>query len=278
MPRFAANLTMLFNEVDFLPTDSRLPPEPDSAASSTCFSYDYSADQLAELLSTHGLTQVLHNLPAGDWDGGDRGIACDPDRVGEFQDGVGNAIEYARALSCPQVNCLAGIVPRSVSAQVAHDTFVQNLKFAAGELESAGIRLLIEPINTIDIPGFLLTRTHQARSIISEVASPNLLILHDIYHMQIMEGDLAADHRAEPRHDRPHAARRQSRTKRAGHGRDQLPVPLRPDRQVWIRRMDWMRVSSGIDNPGWSRLDSGLHLVASSGTLSRERMTATKGQ
>ena len=190
MPRFAANLTMLFNEVDFL--------DRFEAASGAGFSgveylfpYDYAADQLAELLSKHGLTQVLHNLPAGDWDGGDRGIACDPDRVGEFQDGVGAAIEYATALGCPQVNCLAGVVPRSVSAQAAHDTFVQNLKFAALELESAGIRLLIEPINTIDIPGFFLTRTYQARSIISEVASPNLLVQHDIYHMQIMEGDLA---------------------------------------------------------------------------------------
>ena len=190
MPRFAANLTMLFNEVDFL---DRFEAAAKAGFKGVeyLFPYDYSADQLAELLSKHGLTQVLHNLPAGDWDGGDRGIACDPDRVGEFQDGVGTAIEYATALGCPHVNCLAGVVPRSVANQTAHDTFVENLKFAAGELESAGIRLLIEPINTIDIPGFFLTRTHQGRSIISEVASTNLLLQHDIYHMQIMEGDLA---------------------------------------------------------------------------------------
>ena len=190
MPRFAANLTMMFNEVDFL--------DRFSAAASAgfggveyLFPYDYPADQLVEALSSNGLVQVLHNLPAGDWDAGDRGIACDPDRVGEFRDGVGVAIEYATALGCPQVNCLAGIVPRSVSARSARDTFIENLKFAAPALEAAGIGLLIEPINTIDIPGFLLTRTHQARSIISEVASPNLQIQHDIYHMQIMEGDLA---------------------------------------------------------------------------------------
>ena len=190
MPRFAANLTMMFNEVDFL--------DRFSAAANAgfegveyLFPYDYPADRLGEELSKNGLVQVLHNLPAGDWDGGDRGIACDPARVGEFQDGVGIAIEYATALGCPQVNCLAGITPRSVSAQAARDTFIENLKFAAPALEAAGIGLLIEPINTIDIPGFLLTRTHQARSIISEVASQNLRIQHDIYHMQIMEGDLA---------------------------------------------------------------------------------------
>ena len=204
MPRFAANLTMLFNEVDFL---DRFEAAAGAGFSGVeyLFPYDYAADQLAELLSKHGLTQVLHNLPAGDWDGGDRGIACDPDRVGEFQDGVGAAIEYATALGCPQVNCLAGIVPRSVSAQAAHDTFVQNLKFAALELESAGIRLLIEPINTIDIPGFLLTRTHQARSIISEVASPNLL--HTTRHLSHADnGRRSGPHDpAEPRRDRPHA-------------------------------------------------------------------------
>ena len=190
MPRFAANLTMLFNEVDFL---DRFAAAAGAGFKGIeyLFPYDYTPDQLAERLSQNGLTQVLHNLPAGNWDGGDRGVACDPDRVGEFQDGVGAAIEYATALGCGQVNCLAGTLPRSVSAQSAHDTFVRNLQFAAPVLQRAGIRLLIEPINTIDIPGFFLTGTNQARSIISEVASPNLFLQHDIYHMQIMEGDLA---------------------------------------------------------------------------------------
>ena len=190
MPRFAANLTMLFNEVDFL---DRFAAAAKAGFSGVeyLFPYDYPAEQLADLLHEHGLSQVLHNLPAGDWDSGDRGLACDPDRVGEFRDGVGLAIEYATGLRCPQVNCLAGIVPRNVSQRAAHDTFVDNLRFAASQTETAGIRLLIEPINTIDIPGFLLTRTHQGRSIISEVASSNLYLQHDIYHMQIMEGDLA---------------------------------------------------------------------------------------
>ena len=190
MPKFAANLTMLFNEVDFL--------DRFRAAAAAGFKgveyvspYEYDKGQLAELLDKHNLAQALHNMPVGDWDAGDRGIACDPNRVGEFQDSVGLAIEYATALGCKQVNCLAGIQPRSVSGGQAHETLVDNLKFAAPRMEKAGIRLLIEPINTIDIPGFLLNRTHEARSIIGEVGSPNLYLQHDIYHMQIMEGDLA---------------------------------------------------------------------------------------
>ncbi len=190
MPKFAANLTMLFNEVDFL---DRFEAAATAGFKGVeyLFPYDYPPEQIVDRLNGSGLVQVLHNLPAGDWDAGDRGIACDPNRVGEFQDGVGTAIEYARALSCPQVNCLAGIVPRSVVAGKAHDIFVENLRFAAPKLAEAGIRLLVEPINTIDIPGFMLTRTLQARSVISEVASDNLFLQHDIYHMQIMEGDLA---------------------------------------------------------------------------------------
>ena len=190
MPKFAANLTMLYNEVDFL--------DRFAAAASAgfkgveyLFPYDYDKDLLAELLAKHGLTQVLHNLPAGDWGAGDRGNACDPDRVEEFQEGVGRAVEYARTLGCPMVNCLAGIPPRTVSADKVHSTLIGNLQFAAAELEAAGIRMLIEPINTIDIPGFHITSTKQGRSIINDTGSGNLFLQQDIYHMQIMEGDLA---------------------------------------------------------------------------------------
>jgi hydroxypyruvate isomerase len=134
---------------------------------------------------------VLHNLPAGNWAEGERGIACHPDRVGEFQDGVGKAIEYATALGCRQLNCLAGIAPKGVPEEKLRATFVANLKFAALKLKEAGIRLLIEPINTRDIPGFYLVRSRQAVEIIREVGSDNLFLQYDIYHMQIMEGDLA---------------------------------------------------------------------------------------
>jgi hydroxypyruvate isomerase len=190
MPKFAANLTMLWNELDFL--------DRFAAAASAGFSgveylfpYSYPKGELADRLATHKLTQVLHNLPAGDWAKGERGIACLPDRISEFQDGVGRAIDYATALSCKQVNCLAGIAPQGVDTAKVRETFISNLKFAAAKLESAGIRLLIEPINTRDIPGFYLKHTAQAIDLIASVGSDNLWLQYDIYHMQIMEGDLA---------------------------------------------------------------------------------------
>jgi len=190
MPKFCANLTMMFNEVDFL--------ERFGAAAKAgfrgveyLFPYPYDKNQLKEQLAKHNLAQVLHNLPAGDWAKGERGIACLPDRVSEFKDGVGKAVDYATTLGCRQVNCLAGIAPQGVPADKLRETFVANLKFAAGELKKAGIRLLIEPINTLDIPGFYLSRTQQALDIIRDVGSDNLFVQYDIYHMQIMEGDLA---------------------------------------------------------------------------------------
>jgi hydroxypyruvate isomerase len=191
MPRLAANLTMLFTEVDFL---DRFAAAADAGFTGVeyLFPYAYDAQTLAGRLAAHGLTQVLHNLPAGDWNAGDRGMACHPDHVDEFEAGVGRAIEYANALGCAQVNCLAGIVPPGVDAARARATFVRNLQHAAPRLGAAGIRLLIEPINTRDIPGFFLCRTDQALEIIAEVGSDNLFLQYDIYHMQIMEGDLAS--------------------------------------------------------------------------------------
>jgi hydroxypyruvate isomerase len=190
MPRFNANLTMLFNEVDFLER---------FAAARRCgftgveylFPYPYPKEQLTELLEVNALTQVLHNLPAGDWAKGERGIACLPGRGGEFQQGVGTAIEYARALKCTQLNCLAGIAPPGADPDAVRATFVNNLKFAAAQLNAAGIRLLIEPCNTQDIPGFYLNHSRQALEIMDEVGSDNLYLQYDIYHMQIMEGNLA---------------------------------------------------------------------------------------
>lgn len=190
MPKFCANLTMLYNELDFV---ARF----DAAAKAGfrgveyLFPYAYPKAQLAEALARNKLTQVLHNLPAGDWAAGERGIACHPHRVGEFQDGVGQAIEYATVLGCPQVNCLAGIVPQDVAQEKARETFVANLRFAASKLADAGIKLLVEPVNTRDIPGFFLHHTKQALDVIAEVGSPNLWLQYDIYHMQVMEGDLA---------------------------------------------------------------------------------------
>ena len=190
MPKLAANLTMLFGEVEFL--------ERFEAASAAgfraveyLFPYAYDAQELKRRLHDHGLAQVLHNLPAGTWAAGERGIACHPDRVDEFKAGVAQAIKYAAALDCDRVNCLAGILPSSVDAVVARETFVRNLRYAAPLLKAAGIALLIEPINTRDIPGFFLSGTKQAIEIIEAVGSDNLWLQYDIYHMQIMEWDVA---------------------------------------------------------------------------------------
>ncbi|WP_111413700.1 hydroxypyruvate isomerase [Billgrantia lactosivorans] len=190
MPKFAANLSMLFTEEDFLDR-FKAAAEAGFKGVEYLFPYDYSAVDIKARLDEYGLTQVLHNLPAGDWGAGERGIACHPDRVEEFRAGVEKAIDYATALGCKQVNCLAGIQPQGVSLEQARRTLVENLRYAADKLEAAGILLLAEPINTRDIPGFFLHRTEQALALFDEVGSQNLKLQYDIYHMQIMEGDLA---------------------------------------------------------------------------------------
>jgi len=191
MPQFAANLSMLFTELPFMERFAAARAAGFDAVE-YLFPYDYPREELAAALHANGLKQVLHNLPAGHWESGERGIACHPDRVAEFRDGVGLAIEYARALRCPQVNCLAGKVPAGVAREHAHATLVGNLSVAAAALKGAGIRLLIEPINSYDIPGFFLTRTDQALAIVEEVGSDNLFVQYDIYHAQRMEGELGA--------------------------------------------------------------------------------------
>ena len=190
MPKLAANLTMLYGELEFLDR-FQAAARAGFRGVEYLFPYSYKAAQLVERLQQYGLTQVLHNLPAGDWAGGERGIACHPDRIGEFREGVDQAIEYATALGCKRVNCMAGIAPEGVSAEKLQETFIGNLQFAADKLARARIGLLIEPINTRDIPGFYLSHTAQALEILDAVASENLWIQYDIYHMQVMGGDLA---------------------------------------------------------------------------------------
>ncbi|MFQ5958951.1 MAG: 2-oxo-tetronate isomerase [Alphaproteobacteria bacterium] len=190
MPRFCANLTMMFNEVGFL---DRFAAAAQAGFDGVeyLFPYPYEKAQLADKLRACDLVQVMHNLPAGDWNTGERGIACHPDRVAEFRDGVGEAIEYATALGCTRLNCLAGVAPEGAEPGALRETFVANLRFAAGETAKAGITLLTEPINLRDVPGFYLHRTAQALAIMDEVDAPNLGLQYDVYHMQIMEGDLA---------------------------------------------------------------------------------------
>lgn len=190
MPRFCANLTMLYGELDFLDRFEAAARDG-FAGVEYLFPYAYPQAELKERLQRCGLTQVLHNLPAGDWAKGDRGIACQPERVAEFRAGIAQAIEYATALGCRQVNCLAGVPAPDAGPEETRRTFVANVRHAAAELGKAGIRLLIEPVNTRDIPGFWLNRSAQAEAVLAEVGSDNLFIQYDFYHTQIMEGDLA---------------------------------------------------------------------------------------
>ncbi len=189
MPKFSANLTMLFNEVEFLDRFERA-KRAGFKGVEYLFPYGWSKGELKERLNQHGLVQVLHNLPAGNWQAGERGIACLPGREGEFQDGVGTAIEYAKELGCPRLNCLVGKIPQGVPPEKVRQTLVENLRFAAKALEKEGIRFLIEPLNDQDMPGFYLGRTRDAFQLMEDVNHPNLFLQYDIYHMQMMEGNL----------------------------------------------------------------------------------------
>ena len=180
---------MLFNEVDFLDRFERA-SKAGFKGVEYLFPYEWDKNQLLEKLEKHNLKQVLHNLPAGDWKSGERGIACLPGREAEFQEGVGSAIEYAKTLRCPCLNCLVGLTPGNEPAEKVRKTLVENLRFASAALEKEKIRFLIEPLNSQDIPGFYLTTTQQALGLIEEVGLPNLWLQYDIYHMQIMEGNL----------------------------------------------------------------------------------------
>jgi hydroxypyruvate isomerase len=189
VPKFSANLSFLYAQLPFL--------DRFAAAAADGFTgveyvgpYAESKERIAEILQQTGLTQALFNLPPGDWAGGERGIGALPDRVGEFQTGVATAIDYAKALGCTRINCLAGIAPAGVDAATLEDTLVANLQYAAPRLADAGIQLLLEPINLRDIPGFFVSTTTHAERIMDRVGSDNLYLQYDFYHMQVMQGDL----------------------------------------------------------------------------------------
>lgn len=189
MLRFSANLSMLFTEVDFPDRFARA-ARAGFKGVEYLFPYSWKKEELAAALTGNGLLQVLFNLPAGDWAGGERGIACLPGREGEFREGVGQAIGYARALDCPQVNCLVGMPPAGAPPEQVRRTLIDNLRFAAAALEAEGRRLLVEPLNARDVPGFYLYGTGSALALIAEVGHPNLYLQYDLYHMQVTEGNL----------------------------------------------------------------------------------------
>ena len=190
MPKFAANLSMMFNEVPFLERFAAA-AQAGFKAVEYLFPYAYPADQIAEQLQQHGLQQVLFNAPPGNWDAGDRGIAALTGREAEFQDSIGQAIDYAKALNCPRVHVMAGIVAEGSDIEEAFDTYLANLGFAAEQCAEAGLLTLIEPINSRDMPGFYLNDSKMATAIIDELELTNLKLQLDLYHCQIMEGDLA---------------------------------------------------------------------------------------
>ena len=190
MPKFSANLSFLFTDRPFL--------DRFAAAAAAGFRaveymspYEHDLRDIALRLADNGLTQALFNLPAGDWDAGERGLACLPGRIGAFRDGVAAALDAAGALGCDRLNCLAGIVPDGADRAALEATLIDNLGFAAEAASRRGVRLLIEPINDRDMPGFFLNRTDEALRLIDRVGSPNLWLQADVYHMQVMEGDLA---------------------------------------------------------------------------------------
>ena len=190
MPRFAANLSMLYNDVDFLDRFAAAARDGFQAVE-YLFPYAYAPGQLAALLKEHGLQQVLFNAPPGDWDAGERGIACLPGREAEFREGIAKAIQYAQALGCPRIHVMAGLVPKDADAATVRATYVANVRHAAEQAAPHGIHILLEPINGRDMPGFFLSRQDQVHALIAEIGQPNVKVQMDLYHCQIVEGDLA---------------------------------------------------------------------------------------
>lgn len=191
MPRFAANLSMLFTDAPLLDRFERAARAGFDLVELQ-FPYEAPAAEIRERLTRNKLTMVLHNLPAGDWAGGERGIACMPDRVTEFREGVARAIDYAKTLGVTQLNCLVGKAPAGVDEATIRRTVVENLRYAANALAPHGLRLLVEPVNNFDIPGFWLSRSAQTMAVLDEVGAPNVFLQYDVYHMQRSEGELGA--------------------------------------------------------------------------------------
>lgn len=190
MPQFAANLTLLYPELDFLDRFAAAAHDGFTAVE-YLFPYAYAARELRSRLQAHGLQQVLFNAPPGDWAGGERGLACLPGRETEFRASIGQALDYAAQLDCPRLHVMAGLLPAGDEREALYPTYRDNLRWAAREAAQQGIELLIEPINTRDIPRFFLNRQDHAHEIIQDVGAPNLKVLMDLYHCQVVEGDVA---------------------------------------------------------------------------------------
>ena len=190
MPQFAANLTMMFNEVPFLDR-FRAASDASFKAVEFLFPYEHSPEEVAAKVKAAGIEIVLFNMPAGNWAAGERGITGLPGREQEFRDGVDKALTYAEQLSVPRLHAMAGIAPAGVDAQACRATLIANLKYAARKLAEHNIVLLLEAINTRDMPGFIVSTQKDSHAICEAVGESNLKMQMDLYHMQVMEGDLA---------------------------------------------------------------------------------------
>jgi hydroxypyruvate isomerase len=263
MPRFAANLSMMYPELPFLDRFEAAAKDGFKAVE-YLFPYAFAKEELVERLQANNLQQVLFNAPPGGtdaasidraWNGGDKGITCIPGREDEFRAGVALALDYAQALGCPRIHLMAGLLPAGVSREAAQRTYVANLRWAAAEAARYGRDVLIEPINTRDIPGFFLNRQDQAHALVAEVGASNIKVQMDLYHCQIVEGDVAMK------------IRQYLPTGKVGHfqiagvperhepdiGEAQLPLPVRRDRRggrpMRLGRLDRLRVQAQTRRP-----------------------------
>ncbi|MGL4190557.1 MAG: 2-oxo-tetronate isomerase [Sphaerotilus sulfidivorans] len=190
MPRFAANLTMLYNEHDFLDRFAAAAADGFEGVE-FLFPYAFPAEEIAARLKAHGLQQVLFNAPPGDWEAGERGLACLPGREAEFRAGLATALAYARALDCPRIHVMAGIAPADLPRAALLEVYQANLAWAAAQAAAQGREVLIEPINPRDMPGYFLNHQAEAHHIVQAIGAPNLKVQFDLYHAQIVEGDLS---------------------------------------------------------------------------------------
>lgn len=194
MPKFAANLSFLFNEVPFMDRFAAAAAAGFRAVE-YLFPYEEDKNAVAQALRDHGLQNVLFNLPPGDWAAGERGLGALPGREQDFRAGVEKALDYALAAGTTQLHALAGVVPTHADLAECRDTFIQNLRYACERLAPHGITLLIEPINTRDMPGYFLNYQKDAHALLASVGAPNLKVQMDFYHAQIMEGDIISTFR-----------------------------------------------------------------------------------
>ncbi|MGH9604200.1 MAG: 2-oxo-tetronate isomerase [Terracidiphilus sp.] len=190
MPHFAANLTMMYTEHSFLDRFAAAARDGFTAVE-YLFPYEHPAETLAGLLRQHGLKQVLFNSPPGDWKAGERGCTALPGRETEFREGFLKALDYARALDCPRIHTMAGLVEPGAERARMRETFLANLSWAADRAAAAGADVLIEPIAQRNVPGFFLNLQEEAHAILAELGKPNLKVLMDLFHCQVAEGDLA---------------------------------------------------------------------------------------